>query len=210
MFYRKFGKRALDVFLSLLGLIIVCLPCVIIALAVWLTSKGPVIFKQTRLGKNRKEFTIYKFRSMVNNAFEIGGTNTYEGDERITPVGAVLRKTSLDEVPQLINILKGDMSIIGPRPILPMEFDEYSDNAHYDKRHAVRPGLFCTVDLDLRAMAERTIQFEMDVEYVENISFFSDVKIFFKIIKTVLLGVNVYKTEVPQQETAQEDEVARR
>lgn len=194
--YKKYGKRCIDLVLSGIGLIVLAIPMLVIAIAIKLDSKGPAVFKQQRLGKNERVFTIYKFRTMIVNAYEIGGIATSSNDSRITKIGAILRRTSLDEIPQLINILKGEMSVIGPRPILPIEFEEYQENEYYAKRHDVRPGLFCTVDIDYRASADRDLQFAMDAEYVENITFLEDVRTFIKIIRTVVLGKNVYKNEV--------------
>lgn len=193
--YRHFFKQFIDITLSLLGLIVCGVPMLIIAICIKLDSKGPVLFKQKRLGKNQMEFTIYKFRTMCDHAFEKGGIASSEHDIRITKVGKFLRKTSLDELPQMFNIIKGEMSIIGPRPVLDFEFEEYKDNARYAHRYDAKPGMFCTVDIDLRATATREQQFEMDAEYVDNISLGLDVKVFFGIIKTVVLGKNVYKEQ---------------
>ena len=194
--YKNFGKRAIGVFLSVCGLLVTGIPMLIIALAIRLDSKGPAIFKQQRLGKNQKVFTIYKFRTMVDRAYEIGGIASRSDDPRITKVGAFLRRTSLDELPQMINILKGDMAIIGPRPILPVEFEPYKDNERYCKRYDVLPGLFCTVDIDYRSSSDRDLQFEMDAAYEERITFIGDIKTFLKIILPVVKGKNIYKEEV--------------
>ena len=191
--YRKIGKRTIDVTASLLGLLLFFPLLLIIAIAIQIDSRRGVIFTQIRLGQNQKKFKIYKFRTMIPGAYEQGGIVTGFDDNRITRIGAFLRKTSLDESLQLINILKGDMSIIGPRPILPSEFEEYANMTHYYVRFDVRPGLFCTVDLDFRASASRELQFEMDADYCENIKFAVDFGLFFRIIKTVLTGKNVYK-----------------
>ena len=191
--YRHFFKRFIDCTLSILGLIVSCIPMAIIAIAIKVDSKGPVLFKQRRLGKETKTFTVFKFRTMCDHAFEKGGIASSEHDMRITRVGKILRKTSLDELPQMINIIKGEMAIIGPRPILDFEFEEYKDNARYAHRYDAMPGMFCTVDMDLRATATREQQFEMDAEYVDDISLALDFKVFFGIIKTVVLGKNVYK-----------------
>ena len=198
--YRHFFKRLIDCTLSFIGLIVCCIPMVIIAIAIKSTSKGPVIFKQERLGKKEKHFTVYKFRTMVDRAYEKGGLATRSDDPRITKVGAFLRRTSLDELPQMINILKNDMAIIGPRPILPWEFDGYRENLVYRKRYDVLPGLFCSVDIDLRASADRDTQFQMDAEYVESVSFATDFKLFFGVLKTVITGKNVYREEVGQKD----------
>mgnify|MGYP000034289596 FL=1 len=130
---------------------------------------------------------------MCQNAFEKGGVVTSEKDTRITKVGAFLRRTSLDELPQIFNILNGTMAIIGPRPILGFEFEPYKNNARFCKRYDVLPGMFCTVDLNLRATADRETQFEMDAEYVDKMSLQLDVETFFGVISTVFFGKNVYK-----------------
>lgn len=192
--YKDRIKRAIDVFLCICGLILCSIPMLCIAAAIKLDSKGPVIFRQKRLGKNQKIFTILKFRTMCVHAYEAGGIVTSPDDARITRVGAFLRRTSLDELPQMINIIQGDMAIIGPRPILPAEFEEYKNNENYRRRYDVLPGLFCTVDVVNRA-AERKRQFEMDAEYAGNITFREDLRIFLKIIVPVLKGSNVYKEE---------------
>lgn len=191
--YRHFIKALIDITLSVIGLIVCCIPMLIIAIAIKYESKGPALFKQKRLGKNQKVFTVYKFRTMCDHAFEKGGVASSESDSRITKVGKFLRKTSLDEIPQMINIIIGEMAIIGPRPILPFEFEDYKDNTRYAHRYDAKPGMFCTVDIDLRATATREQQFEMDADYVDKMSFCLDFKVFFGIIKTVVLGKNVYK-----------------
>lgn len=194
--YKKYIKRPLDTFLALCGTIVFGIPMLIIAVLIKMDSKGPALFKQERLGKNKVPFTVYKFRTMCNHAYEMGGVATKSNDSRITKIGAILRRTSLDELPQFFNIIKGDMAIIGPRPILDWEFEEYSSNKEYGKRYDILPGMFCTVDLDYRAEADRDLQFQMDAEYSDNITFLGDCRVFFGIIKTVVSGKNVYKEEV--------------
>ena len=196
--YRKYIKRFLDVSLSLVGLIVFFIPMIIISILIKIDSKGSVFFKQKRLGKNEKIFTVMKFRTMCENAYEMGGIVTRSDDKRITKIGSFLRRTSLDELPQMLNILKGEMSIIGPRPILDWEFDDFRGKKEYDLRHSVVPGLFCSVDIDYRASAERELQFEMDVDYVKNITFITDFKIFCGVIKTVFSGKNVYREEIKE------------
>lgn len=193
--YRHFFKTFIDITLSIVGMIVCFIPMIIIAIAIKCESKGPALFKQTRLGKHQKVFTVFKFRTMCDHAFEKGGVASSEQDSRITKVGKFLRKTSLDEIPQMINIIKGEMAIIGPRPILPFEFDDYKTNPRYAHRYDAKPGMFCTVDIDLRATATREQQFEMDADYVDKMSFGLDFKVFFGIIKTVILGKNVYKEQ---------------
>jgi lipopolysaccharide/colanic/teichoic acid biosynthesis glycosyltransferase len=193
--YKGYIKRLLSIIISLLGLLFLFPLIIIICFIIKIDSNGDVIFKQKRLGRNQREFTVYKFRTMVENAYQIAGTNSYDGDPRITRVGAFLRKTSLDEIPQLINILKGEMSIIGPRPILMEEFKPYKLNKNYVKRYSVRPGLFCTVDVEYRATASRELQFEMDEKYVDNLSFKLDIIVFFRTFITVIKRKNIYKVE---------------
>lgn len=190
--YRCFFKQFIDCTLSIIGLIVFCIPMLIIAIAIKADSKGPVLFKQRRLGKGMKPFTVFKFRTMCDHAYEIGGIAKSSNDSRITKVGAFLRRTSLDELPQMFNIINGTMAIIGPRPILDWEFEPYKENKEYCMRYDVKAGMFCTVDINYRASADRDLQFKMDAEYADNVSFALDVKTFFSVIKTVIKGDNVY------------------
>lgn len=193
--YKAFLKRSIDTLLAIIGLVVLGLPMLAIAIWIKLDSTGPALFKQVRLGKGMHPFTVYKFRTMCNHAYEMGGIAKSSNDSRITKVGAFLRRTSLDELPQMFNIINGTMAIIGPRPILDWEFEPYKDNIEYCKRYNVRAGMFCTVDVDYRASAERDLQFKMDAEYADNVSFALDLKTFFSIIKTVVRGDNVYVEE---------------
>lgn len=193
--YKFFFKRIIDCTLSILGLIVFGIPMLIIAICIKCDSKGPVFFKQERLGKGMKPFTVYKFRTMCDHAYEMGGIATSASDSRITKVGGFLRRTSLDELPQMFNIINGTMAIIGPRPILDWEFEEYRDkNPRYIKRYDVKQGMFCTVDVVDRA-ALRDVQFEMDADYAENLSFALDFKTFIGIIAPVLMQKGIYKNE---------------
>lgn len=190
--YRHFFKRVIDTLLAVGGLVVFCIPMAIIGVWIKVDSKGPALFKQVRLGKGMKPFTVFKFRTMCDHAYEMGGIAKSSNDSRITKVGAFLRRTSLDELPQMFNIINGTMAIIGPRPILDWEFEPYKENKEYCKRYNVKAGMFCTVDINYRASADRDLQFKMDAEYAENVSFALDVKTFFSIIKTVVKGDNVY------------------
>lgn len=192
--YRLFLKRLIDSILAICGLVVCCIPMVIIAICIKLDSKGPVLFKQVRLGKGMKPITVFKFRTMCNHAYEMGGIATSASDSRITKVGAFLRRTSLDELPQMFNILNGTMAIIGPRPILDWEWEEYSDNERFARRYDALPGMFCTVDVWNRA-ALREDQFEMDATYVDKLSLGLDVKTFFGVIAPVVTGAHVYRDE---------------
>ena len=193
--YRHFFKRLIDTCLALCGLVVCCVPMVIIAIAIKLDSKGPVLFKQVRLGRGMKPITVFKFRTMCDHAYEMGGIVTSASDSRITKVGAFLRRTSLDELPQMFNILNGTMAIIGPRPILDWEFEPYKDKSNYIRRYEATPGMFCTVDIKYRASSDRDLQFKMDVEYIDSMSFLNDIKAFFAIILPVISGKNVYRED---------------
>lgn len=192
--YKNLIKRILDFIISLCGIVVLAIPMLVIALIIKCDSEGPIIFKQERLGYKQRPFTIFKFRTMCDHAYENGGIVTSESDNRITKVGKVLRRTSLDELPQLFNIFFGQMAIIGPRPILDFEFKDNNTNPEYEKRFDVRPGLFCTVDVKHRN-AKRDEQFQMDVDYEKDCSFLLDVKTFFGVINTVVTGKGVYKDE---------------
>lgn len=184
----KFFKRSSDIVISLLGLIILSPVLLITALAIKIDSKGPVIFKQKRLGKDGKVFDIYKFRSMCVGAEHTGsGVYSGKGDARVTKVGKFIRATSIDELPQLVNILKGDMSIIGPRPPLtyhPWPLEDYSE----EQRHMfdVRPGVTGWAQVNGRKDVEWNRRIELNVWYTRNISFGLDFKIFFISIFKVL------------------------
>lgn len=195
-------KRAMDVFFSAILLILGSIPLLIVAVIVKLESKGPALFKQERLGMDGKVFRIYKFRSMVVGA-EKQGSGVYSGknDARVTKVGKIIRATSIDELPQLINILKGEMSFIGPRPALtyhPWPFEEYTDEQK--KMFAVRPGVTGWAQVNGRKEVEWPRRIEMNVWYVENMSFLLDLKIFFKTIFKVFTNAdNVNSTETAKR-----------
>ena len=180
-FYNRVVKRLLDLLLALLALILLSPLLLLAALAVKLSSRGPVIFKQKRLGRNGKEFNFYKFRSMVVNAEKTGsGVYSGKGDPRVTKVGRILRASSIDELPQLINILKGDMALIGPRPPLtyhPWPIGEYTEY----QRHMfdVRPGITGWAQTHGRKDVEWHRRIELNVWYVEHVSFLLDLRIFF-------------------------------
>ncbi len=177
--YSKFLKRAIDIVLALLLLIILSPVLLISALAIKIDSKGPIIFKQKRLGVNGKEFYIYKFRSMCVGA-EKGGVYSDNNDKRVTKVGNILRKTSIDELPQAINILKGDMSFVGPRPPLtyhPWPIDEYTEEQR--RMFNVRPGITGWAQVNGRKAVEWNKRIELNNWYVDNVSFRLDIKICF-------------------------------
>ena len=193
--YAKYFKRVLDFLLSLIAIIVLSPIFLIIAIAIKLDSKGPVFFLQERLGKNGKVFKIIKFRTMVVNAEHIGdGLKVKsENDNRITRVGKILRKTSLDELPQFVNVLKGEMSIIGPRPPVtyhPHKYEDYSDEQK--KRFNVRPGITGLPQVRVRNSASWDDRIKIDVEYTEKISFIMDIKIFFETFLNIIKKKNIY------------------
>lgn len=195
-------KRAMDIVFSSILLLLGAIPLLLVALIIKIDSKGPALFKQERLGMNGKVFKIYKFRSMIVNA-EKQGSGVYSGknDSRVTRVGKIIRATSIDELPQLVNILKGEMSFIGPRPALtyhPWPFEEYTEEQK--KMFAVRPGVTGWAQVNGRKEVEWPRRIEMNVWYVENMSLWLDVKIFFKTIFKVLSNAdNVNSTETAKR-----------
>lgn len=179
--YEAFFKRFIDVFCSLLFILVFWWLFLILALLVRINLGTPIIFTQNRSGKDGKIFKLYKFRSM-NNAKDENG-EFLPDKQRITKFGRLLRSTSLDELPELFNILKGDMSIIGPRPLLVKYFEHY--NSHDIRRHEVRPGLTGWAQVNGRNTLTWKDKFSKDVEYVDNITFFMDLKILFLTIKKI-------------------------
>ena len=174
--YKKFIKIVLDIIISLVGIIVLLPIYLIVAILVRIKLGSPVIFKQERPGKNEKIFKLYKFRSMSNKKDENG--KLLPDAERLTKFGKILRSTSLDELPELFNILKGDMSLIGPRPLAVSYLPYYNDKEKH--RHDVRPGLTGLAQINGRNALNWEKRFAYDIEYVNNITFVNDVKIFFK------------------------------
>ena len=201
--YAKYIKRVLDLILSLMALIILMPLMIIIAILIKIDSKGPVFFLQERLGKDGKVFKIIKFRTMVVNAehMDAGIKITGENDNRITKLGKKLRKFSLDEIPQLINVIKGDMSLIGPRPPLtthPHKYEDYSEKQK--KRFLVRPGITGKAQIKYRNSATWDTRIQEDVKYVSKITFISDVKIILNTILNVISESNVYASSKSEGE----------
>lgn len=180
--YRKYFKRPLDFILALFGLIILSPVMLVIAILVRINLGSPVIFKQQRPGLNEKIFTMYKFRTMTDERDEYG--NLLSDEKRLTPFGRFLRSSSLDELPQLWNILKGDMSFVGPRPLLIRYLPYYNEAERM--RHTVRPGLTGLSQVNGRNLLEWDKRLELDVQYAQNISFFQDVLIILRTITNVL------------------------
>ena len=171
--YRKYIKRPMDFVLSLLAIIVLSPVMGIVALLVRTKLGSPVLFSQERPGKDEKIFKMYKFRTMTDKRDENG--NLLPDEERLTKFGKMLRKTSLDELPELFCILKGDMSIIGPRPLLVKYLELY--NEHQKHRHEVRPGLSGLAQINGRNAISWEEKFDWDIKYVDNITFIGDIKI---------------------------------
>ncbi|GAA0753121.1 sugar transferase [Clostridium sartagoforme] len=183
------SKRALDIIASTLGLIILSPILLVVAILIKLESKGPAIFSQKRIGLNKKEFKMYKFRSMVQNAEELkeklakknemsGPMFKMKNDPRVTKVGKFIRKTSIDELPQLINVLKGEMSLVGPRPSLPKEVLKFEP--WMLKRLSVKPGLTCYWQVSGRNNIDFENWMKLDLQYVNDRSFWLDLKLILK------------------------------
>lgn len=204
-FYNRIVKRLLDILISVIALILLSPVLLIAALAVKLSSKGPVVFRQKRLGRDGKEFDFYKFRSMVVGAEKTGsGVYSGKGDPRVTRVGRILRATSIDELPQLINILRGDMALIGPRPPLtyhPWPIGEY--DAFQRHMFDVRPGITGWAQTHGRKDVEWHRRIELNVWYVEHVSFALDLKIFFLTFFKVFTNAdNANKEETLKKDSA--------
>ncbi len=190
-------KRAFDIVIAFTILVITSPIMLIAAILVRCTSKGPIIFVQERVGRGGKTFSCLKFRSMCADAEKLkadlmqqnelsGPVFKIKNDPRVTPVGRWMRKLSIDELPQLWNVLRGDMSIVGPRPPLPSEVAQYT--VHQQQRLAVRPGLTCLWQINGRSNVDFDRWVELDLAYIENMSFITDVKIVLQTIPAVLFG----------------------
>lgn len=192
--YSKGIKRILDFIIGLIALPFIVAITLIMAPIIYFNDKGPIFYNASRLGRNGKPFKMYKFRSMMVNAPDIRNEDgsTYNGDDdpRVTKVGRFMRKTSIDELPQFVNVLLGDMSLIGPRPDPLDDMERYTEQQK--KKLVVRPGITGYNQAYFRNSVEQNEKFEHDVYYAENISFFLDIKIFFKTIATILTRDNVY------------------
>ena len=191
-------KRGLDFFISLTALVAFIPLFIVLIIAIKLTSKGPAIFKQQRAGKNGKPFVFYKFRTMKADTDPFGASPKSSSDNRLTKVGRLLREYSLDELPQFVNILKGDMSIVGPRPLYLSQIQEWSERQK--KRLLVKPGLTGLAQVSGRGGLTREQKLELDVNYVESASFWMDFKVILKTITRVFGRKDIYETRYSQTE----------
>lgn len=204
--YKNFFKRLIDFLIALVALPFFLIVLVFMAPLIYLTDKGPVFYNAQRIGKDGKLFKMYKFRSMYVDAPDIrladGSTYNGEDDPRVTPIGRFMRKTSIDELPQILNILVGEMSLIGPRPDPPDWLDRYPEDIKVFL--TVRPGITGYSQAYYRNSADGYQKMEHDAYYARNCSFILDVKIFFKTFATVLLAENTYKDTENEEEATEE------
>ena len=208
--YKRFFKRLIDIVLSLIGAIILLPIFLIVAVAIFIDDPGPIIFKQKRVGKDKKLFWLYKFRSMKVKTPDIPTHLLTNPEQYITRVGKILRKTSLDELPQIYNILSGKMSIIGPRPALWNQDDLIAERDKYGAND-IKPGLTGWAQINGRDELEIPVKAKLDGEYVEKLSFLFDCKCFFGTITSVLKsdgvvegGTGEMKKEVEKSEEEKE------
>lgn len=191
-------KRLLDIVLSLPAAVILLPVFVVISIAIKLSGKGLVIFRQERAGKNGKPFTFYKFRTMKTEVDPFGPSPKAADDSRLTKVGKILREYSLDELPQLFNVLKGDMSIVGPRPLYISQMSEWDERQR--KRLVVKPGLTGLAQISGRGELTREEKLELDVRYVETAGFWLDLKIILATVAQVFGRKNIYEKKYSQTE----------
>lgn len=199
--YKKYVKRILDIILSLLAIIILSPLLIIISILVLIFMGRPIIFKQARPGYKNKIFNMIKFRTMTNKKDKDG--NLLPDEQRLPKFGKFLRSTSLDELPELFNILFGKMSFIGPRPLLVKYLPYYTEEEHH--RHDVRPGLTGWAQCNGRNLVDWDQRFQYDLEYVNNISLKMDLKIIFRTIKVVLFSEGVSLQAVDDLDIARKD-----
>ena len=202
--YKKYFKRILDLILALIALPFWFIILILVALIIYFQDKGPVFYNASRLGKDGEIFKMYKFRSMKVNAPDIrnedGSTFNSEDDPRLTKIGKFIRKTSLDETPQLLNIIKGDMSIIGPRPDLPEHRELYEENE--ERKLEVRPGVSGYNQAYYRNTVPWKERIQHDIYYIDHLSLWLDIKIFFKTAVSVLKREDIYVVPANSMEMA--------
>jgi lipopolysaccharide/colanic/teichoic acid biosynthesis glycosyltransferase len=178
-------KRVFDIVMSLAALLALSPVLIAVGIIIAVTSPGGAFYHQIRVGRGCAPFRMVKFRSMVANADQIGGYSTAAGDPRITPIGRFVRRTSIDELPQLLNVLKGDMSLVGPRPDVPAQ-EELHDPADWQERHKVRPGITGMAQALSRGTATVEERLAMDLKYVREQSLWLDLKIIWWTVRQVL------------------------
>lgn len=204
--YKNFFKRLFDILIGLWALPFVLAAIVIFGPIIYFTDKGPIFYNAPRVGKNGKIFKMYKLRSMYVNAPDIrnadGSTYNGENDPRVTKIGKLMRKASIDELPQILNVILGDMSFIGPRPATPKILENMTPLK--EERLKVRPGITGYTQMMYRNSAQGDARYEADKFYVENVSLALDIKILFKTVIKVLKRENIYNTVSTTQEKTEE------
>jgi undecaprenyl phosphate N,N'-diacetylbacillosamine 1-phosphate transferase len=207
MMYKRYLKRVLDLIFALLILPFWLIIFLVIAPIIYLQDKGSVFYNASRLGKDGKIFKMYKFRSMKMNAPDIrnkdGSTYNSEDDPRLTKIGRFIRKTSLDETPQILNIIKGEMSFIGPRPDLPEHMELYEGNEK--RKLEVRPGITGFSQAYYRNIMPWKERIQNDINYIDHLSLWLDIKIFFKTLVSVVKRENIYVSKDSAEETTVEN-----
>lgn len=193
--YKKYVKRFLDIIISICALPVVIVVIIVFGTIIWKEDKGDILYMGKRIGRGGIEFKMYKLRTMKMNAPDIrladGSTYNSQDDVRVTKIGRFLRKTSIDEIPQFLNVLKGDMSVIGPRPHTPLVLKNLT--ADIKEKLTIRPGLTGYAQAYFRNSIREAEKNKKDLEYVRNINFIWDCKIFFKTIQSVVDRKNIYK-----------------
>lgn len=205
--YRKFVKRLIDIITAILALPLWLLILLVVGPIIYFQDRGPIFYNAGRLGKNGKVFKMYKFRSMKMNAPDIrnadGSTYNAEDDPRLTSIGKFIRKTSIDETPQIINILKGDMSVIGPRPDLPEHMNLYEGEE--SRKLEIRPGVTGYSQAYFRNTIPWKERIINDIYYIDHLSLWIDIKIFFKTVVSVLKREDVYVSSETVEDNREED-----
>lgn len=193
--YKRFFKRVIDFFAALCALPFVLFVIVIFGPIIFITDRGPIFFRGYRVGKDGRLFRMYKLRSMYVGAKDIrnadGSTYNSSNDSRVTPIGRFLRKTSIDEIPQFLNVLFGDMSLIGPRPTVDLNLDLSTADEMTRKRYSVKPGITGYAQAYYRNSISSEEKLKWNCYYADNVSFMLDVKIIFKTIQSVILRKNI-------------------
>ena len=194
--YQNFFKRLFDIIGSLIILPFVLLEIIILAPIIWLTDRGPVFYNATRIGRKRKTYKMFKLRSMYVNSPDIknpdGSTFNSDNDPRVTPIGRIMRKTSLDEFPQFLNVLIGDMSFIGPRPRLPMNNKTWEELDEVKKKvYGIRPGVTGYAQAYFRNSITQDEKFKWDAYYADNVTMWMDIKILFQTVWSVIARKNI-------------------
>ena len=203
--YSKFFKRVFDIIGSLIILPFVLLEIIILAPFIWLTDKGPVFYNATRAGRNYKPYKMFKLRSMYVNSPDLknpdGSTYNSDDDPRVTPIGKIMRKTSLDEFPQFLNILLGDMSFVGPRPKLWKEGKQLSDiSENHRKSYSVKPGVTGYAQAYFRNSITNDEKFKWDAYYADNLTMWMDIKILFQTVWSVVARKNINTAQSYKQQ----------